>query len=134
MSKERGGEILSALKLAKEQLHRASGYINIPSEVFVKLKKAIVEEQTKNAHYQPLLAAKEAEVAKLQEEADYVKFMEGVEAKLRNENTTLKALLEQARGALKYHKAHGNCDLADDHQTFVMLRDAAINAATGKGE
>lgn len=43
----------------------------------------------------------------------------------------LNALLEQAREALEYQKRHQNGDASCDLQTFIHMRDAAINAALG---
>jgi len=84
--------------------------------------------QAATAHYQPLLEAKDAEIARLREVRIYTDNSKAA-ALLQVENATLKALLEQAREARRLIGFMTNNKIAE----AARILDA-INAATGKGE
>ena len=86
--------------------------------------------QAATAHYQPLLEAKDAEIAGLKNARIYTDNSKAA-ALLQVENTTLKALLEQASKTLNAAKRAIN---GREHTGFIDKTLAAINAATGKGE
>ncbi len=97
--------------------------------------------QAATAHYQPLLDAKDAEIAELRKKRGPVLHLEKalehfenasaaqevIEGILREENTTLKALLEQAREARRLIGFMTNEKIAE----AARILDA-INAATGE--
>ena len=107
------------------------------------------------AHYQPLLAAKDAEIADLRKKRGPVVHLENalghlenasaaqevIERILRAENTTLKALLEQAReglrnalGCICHFRFNDNPNVDEITAEIVRVKEllAAINAATGE--
>ena len=79
-------------------------------------------------HYQPLLEAKDTEIARLKEVRIYTDNSKAA-ALLQAENATLKALLEQAREALE-RLLRPTINLTDEQSARDTL--AAINAATGE--
>ena len=92
------------------------------------------------AHYQPLLEAKDAEIAALREARVYTDNSKAA-ALLQVENTVLKALLEQAREGFENIVMHisemKKGAVTNQDGWFLRLSKqtlAAINAATGKGE
>jgi nitrogen fixation/metabolism regulation signal transduction histidine kinase len=78
------------------------------------------------AHYQPLLEAKDAEIKNWR---DIFNGMSDELADAKKENTTLKALLEQAREGLE-RLLRPTINLTDEQSARDII--AAINAATGE--
>lgn len=147
MSKERGSKYhpyIDELEATSQAFERCMGELGEPEilgwhldsgNLFWLWGEAVTAMVN---HYQPLLDAKDAEIARMDV---IIGEMQPIEAMitLREQNTTLKALLERAREGLEFIVNHYS-DNQKLRQTHVPMRQkarellTAINAATGKGE